>query len=234
MMMIRRSNCKIRFWLSLASAAIVLGAPGLAQATTNLVPNPGFEEPGCSNTPNGRTPVICAWHTSGGFMSQETSNPHSGRASASFWCGFTGCYSSGGTVSLGAITDRAYCASIGPGAHPASSWYLTGFGDEVTVALTAFFSPAPDCTATGSTDSLSESAIGDSTWHELSGELVAPAGTQSALFAVSLSEPCEDFCGLSVEFDDVYVGSDALLRSPMTRIASELTGMINSTPVGRG
>ena len=41
--MIRR-NFKIRFWLCLAVAGIALLVPATAQATTNVVPNPGFEQ----------------------------------------------------------------------------------------------------------------------------------------------------------------------------------------------
>src|SRR5829696_3285126 len=51
---------KPRFWLCLAIATIVLVVPASAQAE-NVVPNPGFEIPGCSTDPNGPETTICGW-----------------------------------------------------------------------------------------------------------------------------------------------------------------------------
>jgi hypothetical protein len=42
------TSFKIRVWLGLALAAIVLGVPATAQAD-NVVPNPGFEQAGCDS-----------------------------------------------------------------------------------------------------------------------------------------------------------------------------------------
>lgn len=71
----KRRNFKIRFWLGLAVVAIALGLPAGAQAATNVVPNPGFEQGGCGNTP-----VFCGWELVGSdpnaFIVQGS--PHSG------------------------------------------------------------------------------------------------------------------------------------------------------------
>jgi hypothetical protein len=50
-----RRNLGIWLWISVAVGTVVLGLPVAAQATANLVPNPGFEQGGCGDT----TPVIC-------------------------------------------------------------------------------------------------------------------------------------------------------------------------------
>jgi PKD domain len=213
----KRRNFKIRFWLCLAVAGIALLVPATAQATTNVVPNPGFEQGGC-----GSTPVICGW-VSNNVMAQA--NGHSGGASMTLGCGFTGCWSSGGSVWLSASTDRAFCAAIGPGTHPASFWYQAS-ADE-TVGLGATFFQAPDCTGPASGgDFFSESAAGDGAWHEATGDLVASAATESALFSVSVSFPCEDFCSAGDIFDDLDV-EDAVVSDttpPQTTITSGPTG----------
>jgi hypothetical protein len=220
----KRRNFKIRFWLGLAIAGVALGLPAVAQATTNVVPNSGFEQGGC-----GSTPVICGW-VGYGLMSQDTANPHSGSASMSLGCGNTGCYSSGGGAGLSASTDPAFCAAIGPGTHPASFWYRAG--PEVTVWLDATFFQAPDCTGSASGDFFSDWAIGDDAWHEVTGDLDAPPGTESALFDIGFwSQACDDFCGIWAGFDDLNV-EDAVVPDatpPETTITSGPSGTTSSS-----
>src|SRR5262249_32545902 len=69
---------------------------------------------------------------------------------------------------------------------------------------------------------------------ELTGVLVAPAGTQSALFRISGSTDaqCSDWCGVSgANFDDVEV-EDAVLsdtKPPSSSVTSGPSGTTNST-----
>src|SRR6266516_4708767 len=122
----------------LVAAAIALALPAAAQATTNVVPNPGFEQGGCSSTP-----IICGW-LAYGLMSQDTADAHSGNSSMALSCGNTGCDpGGGGWASIWAETDPAFCAAIGPGAHPASFWSRDAVG---FVSLRADFYEGPDCT----------------------------------------------------------------------------------------
>jgi PKD repeat protein len=188
-----------RIWLALAVAVVAFVLVPSARATTNVVPNPGFEQGGC-----GSTPVICGWTQEAGLMSQATGNAHSGSASMSLYCGPTGCYASGGSASLSAQTDPAFCAAIGPGVHPASFWYRAG-PEGASVILGAVFSQAPDCTGTGSGDFFGDVASGDDAWHEASGDVHAPPGTESALFYIGVNYPCDDFCGIGASFDDLDV-----------------------------
>jgi chitodextrinase len=216
--MTMRPKFRFGFWLCLAVAGIALGLPAAAQATTNVVPNPGFEQGGC-----GSTPIICGW-LGYGVMSRDTTNPHSGSASMSLGCVSTGCWPSGGWASLWASTDPAFCAAIGPGTHPASFWYQASA--DGTVALRATFFQAPDCAGPASGDFFSDSATGDDAWHEATGDLHAPSGTESALFSSSVSYPCEDFCGFWAIFDDLDV-DDAVVSDttpPRTTITSGPSG----------
>jgi hypothetical protein len=202
----KRRCFKVRFWLGLAIAPIVLGVPTTAQASINVVPNPGFEQAGCNA---GRVTSICAWRSGDDTrMSQDRETPHSG--AAGLWLSFicrepTGCEDAG----VEAMTEPAFCASIGPGTHPASLWYLPLGGGPIILVWASFratFYQAPNCTGPASIDSITEVASWDETWQMLKGELLAPTGTESALFAVYQWAWCADYCGLMGEFDDVYVG----------------------------
>jgi hypothetical protein len=238
----KRRNFKIRFWLGLAVVAVALGFPAGAQATTNVVPNPGFEQGGC-----GSTPVICGWVESdfmGQFMWQAPWG-HSSSASMGFLsqCGVIGCYG-WGSLSFSASTDPAFCAAINPGTHQASfwatvdapwPWWPWGWEPEpAVVGLDATFYQAPDCTGPLGSDSIGGSLAENWDWQELTGVLVAPAGTQSALFRLSGGAPylCDDYCGGAAAYvDDVYV-EDALLPDttpPETSITSGPSGTTNST-----
>jgi hypothetical protein len=211
---------KVLKTILIATAALALGFVSAAQASsTNAVPNPGFEQGGC-----GSTPVICGWLGYG--MSQDTTNPHSGNASIALDCGPTGCYASGGWASLSASTDPAFCAAIGPGTHPASFWYRAP--PESGVALGGTFFQAPDCTGPASRDYFSESAAGDDAWHEATGDLHAPPGTESALFDIGVNYLCDDFCGIWARFDDLDVEDTVVpdTTPPETTITSGPSGTI--------
>src|SRR5262245_48385951 len=174
--------------------ALVLVAVPTARASTNVVPNPGFEQGGCGDS----TPVICDWESTSvdptfAFMGQDTFNPHSGGASMAL----------SGASWASASTDPAFCAAIGPGAHPASFWYSADGG----VSLGAYFYDTADCTGTSSFRSLS-AGLPDAGWHQRTGVLVAPPGTQSALFELDVSfggGACDDPCLVGANFDDVDV-----------------------------
>jgi hypothetical protein len=125
-----KSKASLRLGAARRSGARSLGAT--AQAGTNVVPNPGFEQGGCG----GNTTIICGW-AANPPISQDTTNPHSGSASMHADCGDGGCYgdSSNGPTGVGA---SAVCAAIGPGLHPASFWYRDAVGDQVTMGATLF------------------------------------------------------------------------------------------------
>jgi hypothetical protein len=216
----KRRNFKIRFWLGLAVVAVALGFPAGAQATTNVVPNPGFEQGGC-----GSTPVICGWI--GDYLEQDTTNPHSGSASMSLWCNPTGCYP---WAYVWASTDPAFCAVVGPGTHPASFWSRGGYA---LVSLSAVFYQGPDCTGPLAGDSFGD-WLTEAGWQELTGALVAPPGTQSALFEVSADGgecPWGDYCYIVASFDDLVVedavGPDTM--PPQTTITSGPSETTNSS-----
>jgi hypothetical protein len=214
----KQARLKTTFWLGLVAAAIALSLPAVAQASTNVVPNPGFEQGGCG----GNTPVICGWgfeNSANTFMSQDTNNYHSG--TASMVLGWGGAEGAGGGAS--ARTDPSFCSPIGPGAHPASFWYGDAYsGDDgwvSDVSMTAAFFPDADCTGTPSSGGLlSDSPMGLTEWKQVSGVVVAPSGTQSALFSVGFDAYCSNGsgwtgCWTSANFDDIAV-EDTVLTTP--------------------
>jgi IPT/TIG domain len=202
--------------LLIVTAALAFGFASPAQATAaNVVPNPGFEQGGC-----GTTPIICGW-TSGDPMSRDTMDTHSGGASMVLWkdCGPTGCF----TGVFSASTDPAFCAGIGPGGHLASFWSR---GWEF-VSLAAVFFQDPDCTAPLGSDSFGD-WLTEPGWQELTGMLVAPPGTQSALFDVSAVQECDDFCNPQAKFDDLYV-EDAAVAGPAIGSFNPLAGPVGAS-----
>jgi hypothetical protein len=147
-------------------------------------------------------------------------------------CGFGapgGCYSGGGPVGVSASTDPAFCAAIGPGAHPASFWVSGGWE---SVGLVAAFYEGSDCTGLLGLDAIGEDEITEAGWHEVTGTLVAPAGTESALFSLRISSlfDCDDYCWIGANFDDVDVEDTVVSDTtpPETTITSGPSGTTGS------
>jgi hypothetical protein len=211
--------------LLIATAALVLGLASSAQATTtNVVPNPGFEQGGC-----GDTPLICGW-LGYPFMSQDT-NAHSGNFAMLLRCGNYGCSADGLApwASLSAHIDPAACPAIGPGTHPASFWFSAGGGADGANFGATFYS-GPGCTG----EQLGHDRLGGSPaggWQEVKGTLLAPSGTQSAYLYLGASLPCDDFCYFEASFDDLDVEAETTpdTTSPETTITSGPSGTTNST-----
>lgn len=227
----RRWKGKSTVWLGLAAAAaIALALPARAQASINVVPNPGFEQGGCSSD----TPYICGWKSIDNFstcspgagsctsfaMSQDPEN-HSGQASMGLsWS--TDFYTGWGSADVEAHTDPAFCVPIGPGAHPASFWYLAASAEQVSLGAT--FYQGSDCTGASSADSFHGSP--GSGWQQLTGSLVGPPGTQSARFSVSAAVfDCgyAGGCTVSADFDDLDV-EDAVVTSPVVKSFTPTSG----------
>jgi hypothetical protein len=204
------------------AVAFVLGLAPSAQAA-NVVPNPGFEQGGC-----GDTPILCDW-LGYPFMSQDT-NAHSGNFAMLLHCGNTGCYADGFApwVSLSAHVDPAACPAIGPGTHPASFWFSADAGSEGAGFGATFYS-GPGCTG----EQLGADSLGGSTaggWQEVKGTLLAPSGTQSAYLYLGASLPCEDFCFFQASFDDLDV-EDAVVSGAPTANAGPDQTVDEGTPV---
>jgi hypothetical protein len=194
------------FLLATTGLALVLASS--AQATMlNAVPNPGFEETGCTYGASA-LPDICAWHPGyGSMISRDTLKPHSGSASMAL-VGFSG--------TAEAMSDPAFCTPIGPGRHAASFWYRTpDTGSlDANVAFVGFsvnWWATPKCAGSAGSSELSEHpAILDNQWHEVAGEVIAPAGTASVSFGFAIWSGY-DFCSfVEAEFDDVTVEVVAL------------------------
>jgi PKD repeat protein len=208
----------IRLQLVLALAALAFAFPVSADALgANVVPNPGFEQGGC-----GSASSVCDWSVEPSSppayensVSQDTVTVHSGSASLSL---------SEVTNSVAllsdayAFTDPGSCAAIGQGAHPASFWYADSGNDYVEMDAT--FYQGPDCTGGGSVSSLADWTNANG-WQQLSGDLVAPPGTQSAAFSLSVSGgDCEfDYtiwCSVGANFDDLVVDDGAISTPAIT------------------
>jgi hypothetical protein len=190
-----------------------------AQASTNVVPNAGFEQSGCSDTP-----IICGWqpYIAG---SMYLDGPHSGNASMRLaWS--TDFYTGMGPVGIGAQTDPAFCVSIGPGVHPASFWYV---GADGSVSMGAAFYQGANCTGPATLDSVDSPGDGEG-WQQVAGTLTAPPGTQSALFSLSVSTYCDyaGGCSLSADFDDLDV-EDAAAANPAITSFSPMSGPVGTS-----
>lgn len=223
-----RRNLGLRLCISVAVGTVVLGLPAVAQATTNVLPNPGFEQGGC-----GDAPVICGWHGDEN-MSRDTTSAHSGTASMVVNCGTTGCpelivddgYYGAWT---GATTD---CLTFGPGSFPASFWYRTGDSAAI-VGMSMHAFQGASCTGADQTTAgwVADLAIADNAWHQVTGNFVAPSGTVSAFFSINAVESCGDICFPEAHFDDLDVEDAAApdATPPETTITSGPSGTTSST-----
>lgn len=145
------------------------------------MPNPGFEQGGCGDT----TPVICNWY--GESIYQDPTNPHSGSASMAVNCGSSGCFDfcfPDDWCATAMIWANSVCVPVAPGTLPASFLYRTGAPEiwRVVMEMRAFQSA--DCTGSADIGRFGDYPTGDDAWHQISGEFIAPSGTQSAAFHV--------------------------------------------------
>jgi hypothetical protein len=199
-----------------ASPAVGIPTPVQAKGPANVIPNPGFEVGGCTSVPD-IVPgsIICDWFSWELPMSRSK-NSHSGKASLEVSC-FRGGQAGCPYAAAGASTEHARCTSIGSGTHPASFWYSGSADDWVWMDAKLFQSP--NCAGAGeATGVIYQRAIGDGLWHEVSGNLVAPAGTESAYFYVGASADCA-YCWMSENFDDLYIASDSVAGSMASKPA---------------
>jgi PKD repeat protein len=200
--------------LLIATGSLAFVCAPSAQATTsNVVPNPGFEQGGC-----GGTPILCGWMLASdpeSYIAQDMANYHSG--SASVYLQWSTSFS-GGWGSVAAYTDSASCVTIGPGVHPASFWHANALSwlYPVEVSMGAFFFSESNCAGTASQASFWAWASNPESWEQVSGILVAPAGTQSARFSVGAGTTCDyaGGCFVSANFDDVYV-EETVIPTPV-------------------
>jgi PKD repeat protein len=146
-------------------------------------------------------------------------------------CGYPdGCAPGAGFTESGAETDPAFCAAIGPGSHPASFWYQTLTAvDEVDLGAT--FYQGRGCTGTPSADWLSDVPANDTAWHQVTGTLAAPPGTESARFTLDVQSFVNDWGNPSALFDDVMVEDTAVpdTTPPETTIISGPEATTTST-----
>src|SRR5262249_42409334 len=135
-------------------------------------------------------------------------------------CGYT-------AAAVSASTDPAACVAIGPGTHPASFWYRTGSPGE-SVAVSATFYQGSDCGGSSGSDFFfSDPAADGNAWHQATRALVAPAGTQSALFELSVTQFCDDYCYPAANFDDVDVET-AVDSTPTIRTFDPTSGPVGA------
>jgi hypothetical protein len=201
----------------MAAAVLVFALVPSAQATmANAVPNPGFEELGCGSG-SSVLPDICAWHAGyGSIIGRDPMKPHSGSASLAL-VGFSG--------AAEAMSDPAYCMPIGPGRRAASFWYRTPYtgspdgmntgipeGNVAFLGFSVRFWPSPKCSGSGSSSEqlIEYPPILDNQWHQVSGDVVAPAGTASVSFGLAIRAACDLCFAVSAEFDDLVLDREPL------------------------
>jgi hypothetical protein len=190
----------------MAAAVLVFAFVPSAQATpANAVPNPGFEEFGCGSS---TLTDICAWDPGyDSIIGRDLTKPHSGSASLAL-VGFSG--------AAEAMSDPAFCMPIGPGRHAASFWYRTPnatspVGNVAILGFSASFWTSPKCSGSGSSSDLVEyPPILDNQWHQVTGDVVAPAGTAYVSFGLTIRAPCGLCFVVSAEFDDLVLDVEPL------------------------
>jgi hypothetical protein len=189
----------------------------------NVVPNPDFEQAGCGAS----TPIICGWTS----YNEMVHGGGLGNSTMALNCGPLGCDGGlAGIASIGAQTDPAFCAAIGPGPHPASFVGATS-GDSVD--FSADFYQGTDCTGYLGSDFLSADMSSPDGPVEVSGDLDAPAGTQSALFSIdAILNNCSDSCFLDGFFSNLDV-EDTVLPIPAITSTSP-GGLVGATVDIRG
>ena len=194
-----------------AAAVLVFAFVPSAQATpANAVPNPGFEEFVCGSS---TVPDICAWDPDyGSIIGRDLLKPHSGSASLAL-VGFSG--------AAAAMSEPDFCIPIGPGRHAASFWYRTPNtgspdGNVAFLGFSVNFWASPKCSGSGSSSALSEyQPILDNQWHQVNGDVVAPAGTASVSFGLAIrAAAATSVSAVSAEFDDLVLDVEPLPAPP--------------------
>jgi hypothetical protein len=180
------------------AAGFTLGLVPAAQATTNIAPNPGFEQgPPCSPVT-----VVCGWAGLTGTISQDPIH-HLGSFSMKIV---------GTGPNVEATTINGSCVTIDPGNHPASFWYRTSDTTSNQMALSAnWFSNTTCSIANFSSDIVRTfSPISDGAWHQVTGTLTAPATTGSATLGIFEGCSCTNTTALTVYFDDVDIEAETV------------------------
>jgi hypothetical protein len=158
----------------------------LSLVRSNAFLNPGFESD-CAGVP-------CDWSASGSTLTRDTSNPHGGAASLRI---------DDATSPGFAVADCL--TSFGNGSYAASFFYRTTSTNLTFVTLSANFFSGAGCVGGIGSKFVSDSPTNDGLWHQRSGSITAPAGTNSAKLIVQFN--CTNGCGGSktVNFDDVVL-----------------------------
>jgi subtilisin-like proprotein convertase family protein len=190
-------------------AALLFALAGPAHAgADNVVPNPGFEQAGC-----GDTPIICGW-AGGPLMTRGFGHSGTGSMNLATQPCHGACNPSDSWISVGAWTaGPSFCAAIGPGTHPASFWAI----GLVVSSLSAAFYAQPDCS-----DDLGLGGDWLQAWPadgDVVGNLVAPPGTRSARFFLGTSS----YGAAYATFDDIDVENTVVADAiaPDTAIVCE-------------
>jgi hypothetical protein len=190
---VRAKEGPLRSWLFAfvvaVASALVLGVAPSAQATTNVVPNPGFESD-CAGVP-------CDWSAAGGAtILRDTSTFHSGLASLKV----------SGSANTTPVATTG-CIPLSPGDHAASFWHnytLTNL--DSSPVLAADFSDMANCSTFLGSDVLVSGNPGS--WLQATGTLTAPPGTVAATFLFQFHCTTDGAC--SANFDDVDVEAELL------------------------
>src|SRR5262249_50785410 len=167
--------------LALALSLCALAVPSTVRATTNVVPNPGFEETICSNDT-----LPCAWRPAEGEMGVSTWQPHSGGVNLWMW--------SYDSYTALAVSD---CVRLGPGGYAASFWHRETnrypYWGVSFVGLGATFYPKARCDGAGRSTALAAgfTPIGDGLWHPEGGYFEPPVGTASVRFDLEMNGWCD-------------------------------------------
>jgi hypothetical protein len=155
-------------------SALALAAARPALATTNLVPNPGFET-NCSGIP-------CNWVASGFpasvSITRDTTLALAGSASMKM--------TMTGTGNFGSSSSSCVTAAIAAGPHDVSLSYLTSDTRVSSVELAARFFSGANCTGLFSDAGSGTQTTANGAWNAFLGTITSPAAS-SAVFALNMT-----------------------------------------------
>jgi hypothetical protein len=175
------------------ASAIVLGVAPAAQATTDLVPNPGFESD-CSGVP-------CNWVATSVAvtLTRDTSTHHSGSASMKVT-------QSAAALNTSGAGSSCVNTAIAAGNHDASFWYLTSDLSAEAVEFVPVVYAGANCTGSSTLAGKGTQTTVDGAWHQFSFTANTPAGS-SVLFVLNVEKATSSTP--TVYFDDVDFESEA-------------------------